>query len=140
MTESVVLNKNPIRADFTADGYLILKVVMWVIELRYRFESQAEVQIQAASARRSGPPGPETARAGNGRRGRVSGPEMDILAPGHGTGLRRFRHPRVSVCGTTSPDARVAPDATRFPLDCKEKRRVVGSVGSNLSSTPALRR
>jgi hypothetical protein len=65
MTESIVLNKNPIRADFTADGYLILKIVMWVIELRYLFESQAKVAIQRQFVGWRGPPGPESAREGN---------------------------------------------------------------------------
>jgi hypothetical protein len=90
---------------------------------------ESEVEIQWASARRGSRRGPETARAGNGRRAGHSGPEVGILAPGHGTGLSRFRHPRVSVCGPASPDAPVAPDATRIALECKERRRVVGSVG-----------
>jgi hypothetical protein len=48
-----------------AEGYLILKIVMWVIELRYRFESQAKVAIQRQFVGRGGPPGPEQACAVN---------------------------------------------------------------------------
>jgi hypothetical protein len=83
---------------------------------------ESEVQIQRASASRGGLLGPESARAGNGGRAGHSGPERSSFAPGHGTGLSRFRHPRVSVCRPASPDARVAPDATRVAMEGMGKR------------------
>jgi hypothetical protein len=41
---------------------------------------ESEVQIQRASAGRGGPPGREYARAGTGRRGRVSGQQRGVFA------------------------------------------------------------
>ena len=66
MTELKVIDKKPTRADGTSDGHLMLKVVIGVIELRNPFETQSEVQIQAARVEWGGPPGPEYAHAGNG--------------------------------------------------------------------------
>ena len=104
-----------------------------MIDLRHRFEFQAEVQIQRQSVGRGGHPGLGHPRTGNGRGGGHSGGETGGFAP---DACRRdwpggeFGIAGVSVFGPASPDASVAPDATRIAMECKEKRRVVGSVGS----------
>jgi hypothetical protein len=65
MTVLNVISKNRSRADGMAEGYLILKIVMWVIELRYRFESHAKVAIERQFVGWRGPPGREQAHAEN---------------------------------------------------------------------------
>jgi hypothetical protein len=108
MAASIVIGKNRSRVDGMAEGYLILKIVMWVIELRYQFESHAKVAIERQFVGWGGPPGPEYACAGNGRRGRESGPEAGknapTLNPRRAAGLGRLRHctgddVRGAVCG-----------------------------------------
>jgi hypothetical protein len=49
------MDRKPIRADGTADGHLSINDLL---VLRKHFETQSEVQIQAASAGRGRPPGP----------------------------------------------------------------------------------
>ena len=60
-----------------------------------------------------------------GRRGGKNGP-----ARGRRAWLRsEFGIGAVSIFGPASHDAPVAPDAIHNSMECKEKRRVVGSVG-----------
>jgi hypothetical protein len=138
MTASNVITKNRSWADGMAEGYLILKIVMWVIELRYRFESHAKVVIQRQIVVWGGPPGREQARAGTAGEDASLGHWWAFWRQAAAPVCADFGIPGFQFAVPHPPDARVAPDATRVAMEGMGKRRVVGSVGSNLSSTPAL--
>jgi hypothetical protein len=85
MAGSILINKKPIRADDTANGHLSINDLL---VLRKHFETQSEVQIQAASTGRGRQPGagvrPRRERPRAGRTGAERG--RTWADPG------RFRH------------------------------------------------
>jgi len=102
MTWSSVINKKPIRVGGWADGHLILKVVIGVIELRKPFETQYEVQIQAARVEWGGPPGPESMPVpGTAERGAVRCPDVVSVCSPRPPGRGRGRDSELRLPGAT---------------------------------------